>query len=188
MKTTVVQKGSNKPMSVMKLTQMAMLIAISVVLVLLIKFPIFPSASFLEYDMADVPVLIGTMMFGAPAGMVILLITSVIQAFLLGGNGWVGLLMHFLASGALVVISGGIYGHFKSFKSLVIGLALGTVAMAAVMVPLNLIFTVNFFHVPYDAVMDLMIPVIIPFNLIKAGVNSIITVIVFMSLKKILKR
>ena len=86
MKTTVVQKGSNKPMSVMKLTQMAMLIAISVVLVLLIKFPIFPSASFLEYDMADVPVLIGTMMFGAPAGMVILLITSVIQAFLLGGK------------------------------------------------------------------------------------------------------
>lgn len=45
---------------VVALVQMGMLAAIAVVLVMLIHFPIIPAVSFIEYDMADVPVLIGT--------------------------------------------------------------------------------------------------------------------------------
>jgi riboflavin transporter FmnP len=41
-----------------------MLAAISLLLVYLIHFPIFPGAAFLEYDMADVPILIATFLFG----------------------------------------------------------------------------------------------------------------------------
>ena len=44
---------------VRKLATMAMLVAISIVLVYLIHFPIFPGAAFLEYDPADIPILIG---------------------------------------------------------------------------------------------------------------------------------
>lgn len=47
---------------------MAMLAAVAVVSVYFIKFPLLPSAPFLEYDIADVPVLIGTMLFGPSAG------------------------------------------------------------------------------------------------------------------------
>ena len=36
------------------LTQMGVLAAISIVLVYLIRFPIFPAAPFLEYDPADI--------------------------------------------------------------------------------------------------------------------------------------
>jgi len=57
-----------------KITVMAMLAAVAVVSVYFIKFPLLPSAPFLEYDIADVPVLIGTMLFGPSAGLVILLI------------------------------------------------------------------------------------------------------------------
>ena len=39
---------------------MGMMAAISIILVYLIHFPIFPAASFLEYDPADVPILILT--------------------------------------------------------------------------------------------------------------------------------
>ena len=46
-----------------KLAKMAMLVAISIVLVYLIHFPIFPAAAFLEYDPADIPILIGTFAF-----------------------------------------------------------------------------------------------------------------------------
>ena len=45
---------------VRKLVTMAMLAALSIVLVYVIHFPIFPAASFLEYDPADIPILIGT--------------------------------------------------------------------------------------------------------------------------------
>ncbi len=42
-----------------RLVKLGMLTALSIILVYAIHFPIFPSASFLEYDMADVPILIG---------------------------------------------------------------------------------------------------------------------------------
>lgn len=172
--------------NVLKMVQMAMLIAISLVLLLLIRFPIFPAAAFLQYDMADVPVLIGTMMFGPVAGLAILFLESLIQAFLLAGDGWVGFVMHFIASGALVLVSGLIYKKWSNYKGLLIGLAIGSLCMTALMIPLNFIFTVHFYGVPLEAVKDLMLPVIIPFNIIKSVLNSAITIGVFLPLQRYL--
>ena len=45
--------------STVRLAKMAMLVAISIVLVALIHVPIFPAVAFLEYDPADIPILIG---------------------------------------------------------------------------------------------------------------------------------
>ena len=64
-----------------KLTVMAMLVAISVVLVYLIHFPIFPAAAFLEYDPADIPILIGAFAYGPVAGILLTGVASVIQGF-----------------------------------------------------------------------------------------------------------
>ena len=52
--------------------------AISVALVYLIHFPIFPAVAFLEYDPADIPILIGTFVFGPLSGIVLTVVTSVI--------------------------------------------------------------------------------------------------------------
>ena len=94
----------NSRQNLRKITVMAMLAAVAVVSVYFIKFPLLPSAPFLEYDIADVPVLIGTMLFGPSAGLVILLITSAIQAFTVSSSSHIiGFLMHFCASGVLVL-------------------------------------------------------------------------------------
>ena len=58
---------------------MAMLIAVSIVLVALIHFPIFPAVAFLEYDPADIPILIGTFAFGPVAGVLLTIVTAIIQ-------------------------------------------------------------------------------------------------------------
>lgn len=172
--------------NILKMVQMAMLIAISLVLLMLIRFPIFPAAAFLQYDMADVPVFIGTMLFGPMAGLVILAIDAFLQAFLLGGDGWVGFLMHFLAQGSMVLIAGLFYKKWHNTRGMIGGLVLGSLCATALMVPLNYIFTVHFFGVPFEAVNDMMLPVIIPFNLIKMGVNTLITVGVYLPLSRYL--
>ena len=64
---------------VRKLATMAMLVAISIVLVYLIHFPIFPGAAFLEYDPADIPILIGAFAYGPVAGVLLTVVTAVIQ-------------------------------------------------------------------------------------------------------------
>lgn len=174
--------------NISQMTQMAMLVAISIVslyVVPLLSF--FPSASFLQYDVADVPVLIGTMLFGPGAGLLILAVVSVIQGITISAaSGWIGILMHFCASGMLVLVSGLIYRKFKTIWSLIIGLILGALAMTAIMIPLNLFFTVRFMGAPYEFVKSLLVPAIIPFNLLKAGLNSIFAGILFYPLRSIL--
>lgn len=168
---------------------MAMLTAVSIVLVYVIHFPLIPAAPFLEYDAADVPVLIGAMMLGPVSGIVILLAVCLIQAMTVSAaSGWIGFMMHFIASSVLVIISSVIYKKKKSTAGLIIGLVAGSIAMTVVMIPLNLIFTGIFMGAGTQTVVEMLIPAIIPFNLLKAGINSAITFAVFTPIVQILKK
>ena len=73
-----------------RLLKMAMLCAISIVFVALIRLPIFPQAPYLVYDPADIPLLIGAFLYGPVAGIMMTLVTSGIQALFFSADGWVG--------------------------------------------------------------------------------------------------
>ena len=109
---------------ILRTVQLAMLTAISIVLLYLIRMPLIPSAPFLEYDMADVPVLIASLLFGPASGMLTLLAVCLIQALTVSAiNGWIGFVMHFVASSALLLVASVIYMKLgRSVKALVIGL------------------------------------------------------------------
>ncbi len=168
---------------------MAMLTALSVVLVTAVpKFPLVSGAPFLEYDSADIPILIGAIMLGPIPGIVILLAACAIQALTVSASsGIIGFFMHFIASSALVLLASLIYRKKKTIKSLIIGLVLGTLAMTVVMIPLNLVLTGVFMGAGIEAVVDLL-PAIILFNLLKAGINSVITFAVFTPISHALKK
>lgn len=175
--------------NVNKMVKISVLSALSMVLMILIRFPIIPSAPYLEYEPADVPLLIIGFMYGPLAGILATIIVSVIQAFTVSaGGGWVGLVMHLFATGAFVLVSSTIYRKMHTMKGAIISLIAGTIAMALVMIPCNLFFTVRFYGVPYDAVVASLPTVVIPFNLIKAGLNSILTLLVYKSLRKVFQK
>ena len=171
---------------IIRLAIAAMLTALSVVSLYAIRLPLIPSAPFLEYDAADIPVLIGSMLLGPGMGLLMLLAVCAIQAFTVSAaSGWIGFVMHLAASGVLVLIASMIY---KKKPRLIVGLVLGSLAMTAVMVPLNIVFTGIFLGRGAKAVAELLIPAIIPFNLLKACINSAATVAIFAPTAKILKR
>ena len=62
----------NRRISTRQLVSMAMLGAISIVLVAVIHFPLIPAAAFLEYDPADIPILICAFAYGPLAGLLLL--------------------------------------------------------------------------------------------------------------------
>ena len=68
-----------------RLVKLGMLTALSIILVYAIHFPIFPAASFLEYDMADVPILIGTFLYGPWWGLALTATVSLLQWLLVAG-------------------------------------------------------------------------------------------------------
>lgn len=177
-----------KTNQVIRLIQMALLAAISVVLVYFVRIPLIPAAPFLVYDMADVPVLVGTLLLGIVPGLLILLVVSLIQAFLLSPDGWVGLLMHLVASGTLLTVVGLFYHWRRKWTVTVIGMIIGTLSMTAVMVIMNLLITPWYWGYPLQAVIDLLIPGFIPFNLLKGGLNCLLTAVLLKALMPVIRK
>jgi len=173
---------------VKNLVRLTMLSALSVLLMFLIRFPLIPAAPFMEYEPGDVPALIAAFLFGPGAGVLVTLIVSLIQAMTVSaGSGWIGAIMHFIATGTMVIVAGVIYKKVHTFKGAIIALIASSITMTLVMIPLNLIFTTKFMNVPVDAVKAMIIPVIIPFNMLKASLNSVLTVFVYKPVGKFLR-
>lgn len=170
-----------------RITKMAMLAAISVVLVLLIRIP-FPPAPFLVYDPADIPIFIGAFAFGPAAGLILTIIVSFIQAFVLGGDGLIGFFMHVVSTGAFVLMAGFIYKRNKTRKNAVIALICGTIIMTVSMLLWNILITPLYLGVPREAVIAMLGTVILPFNLLKAGINSVVTFLTYKSIARYLHK
>ena len=164
---------TNGRVDVKKITTMGMLAGIGIVLVAFIEIPIFPAAPFLKYDPADIPILIGTMIYGPAAGFVLTVIVSFVQSFMIhGSGGWIGFVMHVVATGAMAVALGLLYNKSKKdMKGALVSLAVGAIVMVVAMIGMNLVFTPIFMGTPVDVVINMLVPVIIPFNIIKAGIN-----------------
>jgi len=172
-----------------RMVKLGMLTALSIILVYAIHFPIFPTAAFLEYDMADVPILIGTFLYGPWWGLGLTAVVSVLQWLLVSPQSlWVGAVMHFLATGSYVVAAGLIYSHNKTRTAVLVGMALGALLQTLMMIPMNLIFTVHFFGVPREAVIALLPTAIIPFNAIKTIANSILTFLLYKRVSKLFEK
>ena len=171
--------NTTKKFSVKLIAKMGMMTAIACVLGLF-RFPILPMVPFLTYDFADIPIIISAFTFGPVAGLLITVVVSFIQAFLLGGDQLYGFIMHILASGAFVIVASLIYKGHKTKKMAIVSLIAATLVMIVVM------GAANYFVTPYyyggaamkEMVVKLM-PFILLFNLIKGVANSVITLLVY---------
>ncbi len=177
----------NRTEKTARLSKMAMLAAISLALVLLIRIP-FPPAPFLVYDPADIPIIISGFAFGPLAGITITVVVSFIQAFALAGDGIIGFFMHVVATGSFVLVSGLLYKGHKTKKRAIVALVAGTLTMASTMIGWNLLITPFYMGVPVEAVVAMILPILLPFNLMKAGINSIIIFLIYKPIARFLHR
>ncbi|MDY2960125.1 MAG: ECF transporter S component [Hornefia sp.] len=169
-----------------RFTTLAMLTAISCALVFLyVPFPLFPA---FKYELADVPILIATFSFGPVAGILVVLVAAFVQAFILGHDQLMGFVMHILATGTFAIVSGVIYHRNKTKRTAAIGLICGTLAMAAVMCLANYILDPIFYGMTKEAVAKLILPAILPFNLTKAGINAIVTFLIYKKISNIIHK
>lgn len=163
-----------------KIAGMAMLAALSIVFALFIRFPLIPTAPFLEYDAADIPIFLGTFMYGPFAGLIITVVVSIIQGTTVSaGSGFIGILMHIFATGSYVLVAGLIYQHNRKFKGALLGMLLGSIVMVGTMILWNIIFTPIFLGLSREIVYGMLLPAILPFNLAKATINSAATILLY---------
>jgi riboflavin transporter FmnP len=178
------QKATNTS----RLAKMGLLIAVSVILSF-IHFPILPSAPFLELEISDVPILISGFAFGPIPGIIVAGISIFLHDILVGpSSGLYGAIMHIIAVFVFVLVSGLIYKHKKTRVSAIIGLAAGGLGMVLIMIPANIIVTPVFMGAPREAVYAMLLPAIIPFNLIKAVLDAIIVFVIYKRISPFLHR
>lgn len=173
-----------------RLVTCALLSAIGIVLSTIIEIPMF--LPYLKYDPADIPILMGTMLFGPVAGLCMTVVVSFFQTLVHGSDGFVGTFMHIVATGSMCVVVGLIYRpqNHPTIKKMVLALVAGTLTMTIVMSVLNLVVTPLYTGSSVQDIIALLVPALIPFNLVKAGLNSIFAgvLIVLLQNRKILPK
>ncbi|MDO4543833.1 MAG: ECF transporter S component [Clostridia bacterium] len=172
--------------------KLGMLGALSIVLVLTVNFPIFPAVSFLKFELGDVPILLGAFAFGPWWGLLLTAVVSIIQGLTVdAASGWIGILMHLIATGLPIVIAGLIYQRKRTLKGSIIAMSVGVIAKIAVMILCNYFISPLFFasaEMPYAAAQDIVVSLmwyIVAFNAIKAVANGLVTYLLYKPLSRI---
>ena len=172
-----------------KMCTLGLLAALAIALTLVVKFPLFPEFPFLEYDAGDAVILIGAYLYGPLSGILLTLIVSLVQGFTVSASaGLWGVLMHFCATSVFVCVASLFYRRTRRLSSAVLGLVLAPIAATIVMIPLNLWITSIYMNVPQETVKSILLPVILPFNLIKFSINAALGFLLWRPLRRLYAR
>ena len=193
--------------SVSNLVLIAMFGAMAFILMYL-EFPLlFLAPNFYKMDFSELPVLIGSFALGPVAGIVIEALKIVLKLlFKPTSTAYIGELANFLVECALVVPAGIIYKMNHTRKGALLGMIAGTVCMAIAGALLNAFlllpwYITNFFggsadvliqmgqavHKSVNSVATFAILLVVPFNLFKAIVISILTLLLYKHVSRLIQ-
>lgn len=176
-----------------RLLKVGLLASLATALMMTVQIP-YPGATFLSYDPSEIPALIGGFAFGPLWGLAILLLKNLLfLLFRFDPTQLVGIPMNTIAGATLVLVSTGFYQLRKSRPRALLSLALGGLAMTAVMIPVNQ-FVLPWFtrwmtgeEISQAGLTTFILAVVTPFNLLKAGLTSTLTFLVYKRFSVFLK-
>lgn len=167
------------------LVLMAMLAAMAYVLMLVGRVPV---VMFLKYDPKDVVLGIAGFMLGPGAAALISLLVSLIEMVTVSETGFIGFFMNVLSTCAFVCPAAWLYHRKRSLRSATIGLAVGVILMTIMMLAWNYIVTPIYMGYPRAAVAEMLLPIFLPFNLIKGVLNAAFTILLYKPISSALLR
>lgn len=173
------------------LTKTGILAALSTVLYLFARFPIFSVFPFsvLDMDFSDIPALIGGFAMGPVSGVLIVLIKCVIK-LATSETMFIGELSNFIVGVSLVLPATLFYKYHKTLKGAIISLVIAVVINAAVSVVNNYFITVPLYSQFAPTIMDVRVEFAcyygLAFNLLKSVVASVVTLLLYKRLSPLL--
>lgn len=202
------QKKERLPKSVSPARRVAIVGLFSAISGVLMFFevPLWFAPSFYELDFSEIPVLICGFSMGPVAGVAAELCKVLVKLFLKGtSTAFVGDLANFMVGCALVLPATIIYYCKKSRKMAIVGLAAGTLVMTVFGSVFNAYYLLpkfsQLYGMPLDAIIGmgtavnpsvhsvwtLVLFAVVPFNLLKGLIVSVITVLLYKHISPILK-
>lgn len=173
-----------------QITTAAMFAAMAYVVALICHFVMPPLVEMppLKLDLKDAVIAIAGMMLGPIPAAAISLIVSLLEMLTISSTGPIGMLMNVLSTCSFVCTASFIYKKKRTKGGAVVGLAAGAAAMVLAMLLWNYIVTPFYQGVPREAVAALLLPVFLPFNAVKAGLNMAITLLLYKPLVSVIRK
>lgn len=165
---------------------LAMLAAIAFLLVALIRIPV---VMFLSYEPKDVVIAIGGFLLGPMASFVISVVVSFLEMVTISSTGPIGAVMNLLSTCSFACTAAIIYKRKRTLGGAVIGLLSGSVVMVGVMLLWNYLITPLYMTgTSRSDIAAMLIPVFLPFNALKAGFNTALTLLLYKPLVSALRK
>ena len=155
-----------------------MLCAIAYVVMLVGRIPI-SSMDFLKYDPKDIIITIGGFIFGPLTALIITVVVALIEMVTVSTTGIIGFFMNVVQSCAFACTAAYIYKRNHTLQGAVRGLVAGCFTATVVMLLWNYFLTPIYMGMPREAVAEMLVPVFLPFNLIKGAINVALTILVY---------
>lgn len=174
-----------KAVDTKKLVLLAMFAGIAYLIVALIRIPV---VLFLSYEPKDVVITVSSFLFGPLSAAVVSLVVSLVEMVTISSTGPIGALMNFLSTCSFACVAGLIYKKMHTQKGALLGLLCGSVTMICVMLLWNWLITPLYMGVPRPAVEGMLLPYFLPFNALKAGLNTSITLFLYKPLVTALRK
>ncbi|MCI9523608.1 MAG: ECF transporter S component [Erysipelotrichaceae bacterium] len=174
---------------------------------MLFRTPLPFMPPFMDFDLSSLPEMIGGFALGPIPAVFIILVKILVKLVLVGTNSmFTGELSNIILSMSYVLPSVFIYHRNKNKKTAQIGMLSGTIIVSLVAVLTNLLIIIPFYVSLYGMTMDQIIAMcssvnpyvtntfmmallgIIPFNAIKFGTVSIVTLLLYKKISPLLKQ
>lgn len=176
-------KNNTNIWSTRQLVTMALMTAIGVLLSF-IEFPLLPGVTWLKFDASNMPAMVAGFAYGPGGGVAVGIVTAILHGLLMAD--FSGAIMNIIVVIFYILPAALIYKFKHTFAGAIIALIVGTLLAVVGAILGNLIVTPSWLGVPLEAVIAMIVPVLIPFNLLKGALNSVLTLIIYKSISNLI--
>ena len=170
---------------VKKMVLLAMMAAIAYVVMFFIRIPV---VMFLKYEPKDVIITIAGFLFGPFSSFIISLIVSLVEMVTVSDTGPIGALMNLLSTCCFACTAAWIYKRNRTILGAVISLVIGCIVMVSAMLLWNWLITPLYLGYEREVVAGMLVPVFLPFNLLKGGLNTAFVLFLYKPLVTALRK
>ena len=157
-----------------KIAMLGVLAALAYLSVVLINIPVV-SVDFLKYEPKDVIIALGGFMFGPLPAALLSVVVSLLEMVTISSTGIIGCVMNILSTWGFACVAAIVYKRMHTLKGAIIGLVAGLI-------------TPLYMGWPREAVAAMLLPVFLPYNLLKCAMNAALTMLIYKPLVNALRR
>ncbi len=175
--------ASANKQSIYRMVVMAIFVALAYATMFVFRF----NVTFLTFDLKDVFLTIGGLLFGPVAAVIMSLLVAVLEFITVGDTGFYGFIMNFVSSAVFTSVCALVYKYRKKLSGAVIGLVAAVFVMTGVMMAMNLFVTPLYTSSTPGDVAKMIPTLLLPFNLTKAVFNASLVLLLYKPVSRALK-